>query len=117
MIFQIRQGATLPNLVMELREDGFHQFNSFTQKLQNSEILFHMKENDSCIPVVQCGECCLVEEPNCSGCPSNFFIMYKWQSGDTDKKGFYTGEFEITDVDTGEKFIGPIRQNLQIKIF
>lgn len=116
MNFFIRQHSQLPVLTVELIQDGINSNKLINQKLENAEILFFMEEIGSCIPTIQCGECCVLTEDNCNDCHDKVYIQYKWQTPDTSKKGKYRGWFEITFKDDNTLLIAPIKNVLYINI-
>ena len=45
--FYLKQGATLPRIVVELIEDGRHDYNKFHECIQNADITFTMVNIDT----------------------------------------------------------------------
>jgi rRNA maturation protein Nop10 len=116
MNFFIRQHSKLPVLTVELIQDGVNSARSINEKLENAVILFFMEEIGSCIPMIQCGECCIVTNTDCPECNEKVYIQYKWQPNDTFKKGRYKGWFEITFNADESLLIVPIKDTLFINI-
>lgn len=116
MNFYINQNSTLPVLSMELIENTVNKPQKFYDQLENATIKFFMEELNSCIPTIQCAECCLTVETDCSDCHNKIFIQYKWQNEDTAIKGKYRGWFEITFLESSSILIAPIQENLIINV-
>lgn len=116
MNFFIKQGSNLPILTMEVVENGVNSYKKFYEDLENATITFFMEEIGTCIPVLQCRECCIVTEKECDSCHEKVYIQYKWQTSDTRRKGNYRGWFEIYFLDTQQTLIAPIKEELFIKI-
>ena len=114
MDFYIRKGSTMPFLTMEVIQNGNGDTEQFYNLLKNAEILFYMEEYKSCMPIIQCGACCIIEQ-SCNNCPS-VLVQYKWLDGETDNIGRYKGWFEIYDKDSTNKMISPVKDNLIIHI-
>lgn len=106
----------MPVLTMELVQDGINTTKTINERLQNAEILFYMEEIGSCIPVIQCGVCCILVDSNCSDCHEKVYIQYKWTQEDTLKKGKFKGWFEITFNNDGAILNAPIKDTLFITI-
>jgi hypothetical protein len=116
MNFAIRKDSMLPVLTVEVSQDGFHSSRTINERLQNATISFFMEEIGSCIPMIQCGECCLFTTQPCNECPEKVYIQYKWTANDTKKAGKYRGWFEITFLDDNSIFIAPVKDSLLITI-
>lgn len=116
MNFTIRQHSQYPILTMEVLEDGINTYTVLNERLQNATVLFYMEEIGSCIPVIQCGECCILVDEGCDECNEKVYIQYKWTKEDTSRKGKFKGWFEITFLDDTTDFIAPIKETLFITI-
>lgn len=116
MNFFIKQNSTLPFLTMEVVENGVNSHKKFYEDIQNADITFFMEEIGSCIPYLQCAECCLISDNECESCHEKIYVQYKWKNGDTNKKGNYRGWFEFYFIDSQETLIVPIKEELFIKI-
>jgi len=122
--FNIKQGATLPILVMRLNKDNYFLYEEFYNALENSTITFSMfdvennsyritKQRAGIILKEPCVDCLVKEE--------EYYIYYKFSEKDTNKIGRYKGEFKIEFYDTEESnitgtFIAPINDDLYINI-
>lgn len=115
--FYIKKGSMLPYLRMELIKDGRHDFNSFYELLQNSEVFFSMKNIETGIYLILNKKADVVYVENTT-CTEEYIIEYKWDKKDTLKKGIYKGEFNIVfdDNERNENLIVPIQEELLIYI-
>lgn len=116
MNFFIRQNSMMPVLTVELIQDGVNSARQINERLENAVILFFMEEVGSCIPMIQCGECCVLTDDDCADCHEKIYIQYKWQPTDTTKKGRYKGWFEITFNDDESLLVVPVKETLFINI-
>lgn len=117
MNFFIKKNSLLPHLVLECVEPvNPTDTKIFYQRLLNADINFYMDEFNSCMPYIQCMPCVVCEEKQCGDCESKYYIVYKWNEGDTAKVGQYKGWIDITFRDNGENLITPIKSELIIKI-
>lgn len=118
MNFYIKQGSTLNNLKMELIQDGRNDYHNFYDLLQNADITFTMIDEISGNKKISCRPCELVKKlSNCDEIiPEEYYIVYKWRSIDTNKKGRFTGEFNINLLDGTGLLKVPIREELFINI-
>ena len=122
--FYIKKGSMLPELHMELVQDGRHDFNKFYEAIQNSEVTFTMKNKDSGVIRIANAPALVLEKMNTS-CVIEYYLCYKWKERDTKYPGTYIGEFNINFLDglysegkqypTG-KLLVPIREELTIFI-
>lgn len=121
--FFIKQSATQPILLMKLIKDGGNDFQKFHNALENSSITFSMidvntgayKIANKAGGIIQKEKLVNDDEPN------EYYIYYKFTSGDTKNIGTYKGEFKINLYDvsgstTTGTFIGPIQQDLIIRV-
>lgn len=124
MIFFIKQYATLPQLRMEIINDGRSDFRKFWDAIQNASITFTMTNVDNGIVKIASAPCYIkLKETN--SCDDEYVICYDWKQRDTKEKGTYEGEFLIefhNDISnesltypTGELLM-PIREKLIIVI-
>jgi len=116
MNFYIKQHSMMPVLTVELLEDGINTYQKLYERLENATIKFFMQEQNTCIPFLQCKECCILVDKDCTDCHEKIFIQYKWAAADTSKKGKFVGWFEITFLDDNSEFIIPIKEQLYITI-
>jgi hypothetical protein len=119
MEFFINKNSTLPNLKMELINDGRNDFRRFFEKIQNATIQFNMYDVKTNIKRIAKSSAEI--ELKCESCEiggdePEYYIVYKWSSRDTKKPGKYNGEFIITFLDGTGTLIAPIRDELYINI-
>ena len=92
----INQGATLPNLRMELVKDAKYDFikgGKYSNAIQNADITFSMwDEND--VMVLSDAPCGIILETG-GGCEEHYIIEYRFNKLDTKKKGKFKGQFKI----------------------
>ncbi len=120
----INQHATLPQLKIELIQDGRYNFNKFYNAIQNSEITFTMvNKNTNVIKIANAPAYIKLKEHQ--GCVDEYIICYDWKARDTKEKGTYEGYFKIhfNDTLTSETetysygdLIVPIEEKLEIVI-
>ena len=122
--FYIKQGSTLPRLVMELIEDGRHDFNKFHECIQAADITFTMVNIDTNVTKVAKGKAYIKLREN-DDCTEQYAICYDWKAHDTKEAGSYKGTFEITFNSNIKNdsyaypsgvLIAPIREELLITI-
>jgi hypothetical protein len=119
MEFFINKNSTLPNLKMELINDGRNDFRKFFEKIQNAVIQFNMydvKTNLKRIAKSNAGIELKCETCDIGGDQPQYYIIYEWEERDTTKAGRYNGEFIITFLDGTGTLIAPIRDKLFITI-
>ena len=122
--FYIKQGSTLPRIMLELIEDGRHDFHKFHQCIQDADITFTMVNIDTNVTKVAKGKAYIKLREN-DDCTEQYVICYDWKAHDTKEAGSYRGIFEITfnnDIKNDEYLypsgllIAPIREELLITI-
>lgn len=122
--FYIKQGSTLPRIMLELIEDGRHTYNHFHECIQDADITFTMVNIDTNVTKVAKGKAYIKLREN-DDCTENYVICYDWKAHDTKEAGSYRGIFEITfnnDIKNDEYsypsglLIAPIRNELLITI-
>lgn len=122
--FYIKQYSQLPQLRMELIEDGRHDFWKFHDCVQNADITFTMKNVNTGLYKILNSPCYIKLKEN-NGCTEQYVICYDWKKRDTVEKGLYEGTFDImfgddikSDVTTYPSGLQrmPIREKLMIKI-
>ncbi len=119
MEFFINKNSTLPNLKMELINDGRNDFRRFFEKIQNATIQFNMYDVKNKVKRIAKASADIelkIENCNIGGDEPEYYIVYKWSSRDTKKPGKYNGEFIITFLDGTGTLIAPIRDELYINI-
>ena len=89
--FNVRAGATLPVLRMELIEDGRYDFH---KALQDSDVVFSMKDIETGILKVSKAKA-VIKNADTEGCEDKYVVEYDWQTRDTAKPGIYEGWFDI----------------------
>jgi hypothetical protein len=116
MEFFIKQNSTLPILKMDVIRDGrTDSWKNFYEILDNANIKFSMKSEDDGIQKIFMQSAYLTEKTkNNPDSDRQYYIYYKWNPKDTNKKGRFIGEFSII-LESGE-LIAPIVENLYINI-
>jgi hypothetical protein len=122
--FYINKDSVLPQLRMELIDDGRRDFWKFNEDIQNADITFTMTNLQTGLIKIM-NEPCYIKLREDSGCEDEYVICYDWKKRDTKEKGVYEGEFtinfgkdlksDVTVYPSGE-LIMPIREKLQITI-
>ena len=122
--FYINKNSVLPHLIMELINDGRHDFNKFYEAIQNASITFSMTNVDNGIMKIANAKASIVPREN-NSCVDEFVIVYEWKERDTKQPGIYRGQFKINfnpDLVSGEQtypvgeLIMPIQDELMIYI-
>lgn len=118
MIFQINQNSTLPQLRMELINDGRNDYKKFFEDIQDSDITFCMTNIETGVKKIgnRPATCILKECINEDGCINEeYYIGYNWRAKDVNEAGTFIGEFTISFSD-GNILIVPIKESLEIQI-
>lgn len=116
MNFHINKNSNLPYLRLALIKDGRYDWSDFHEKIQNANVTFSMFDADTGRQKI-CNKPAVCElKDYCEDCDEEYFIVYKWSDKDTLVPGTYIGRFQITFLDTNEKLIVPIREELFIHI-
>ena len=121
--FYINQGSVLPQLRMDLIDDGRHSFWKFHDAVQAANITFTMVNTDTGITRIAKAPA-YAKLRDIDSCDDQYCICYDWQERDTKEAGVYKGTFEITfgeiKSDTTDYPTGllkmPIREELMITI-
>lgn len=121
MVFNIRKGATLPILKMEVIKDGRIDYEKLQSYLTSSTITFSMKESRSNIyKVVNVPANIYMKDPCVEDGLKEYYIGYQFTSDDTDTEGIYIGQFKLNIFDETNVLIGelvaPIKEDLYIYI-
>lgn len=121
MEFFIRKGATDPILKMRLVDDGRNDKSSLNSLLENALITFDMFEVETEVPVILNASCSLkLRTKKYDQTTDEYYITYRFVSGQTEKPGQYEGIFNIqfrdTNLDPTNKLIAPIKEKLFINI-
>ena len=94
MYFFIKQGSTLPTLVLNLITDGRSTYRKYSEAIQGANIKFTMTNVDTRLAKVSNADC-YIKRLGGDGCAENYAICYDWKKHDTNEAGTYNGEFEI----------------------
>ena len=117
MEFFVRQQSNEPILKMQLIQDGRNDFESFYQKLVNSAITFSMKDTKNGAFVILNRAAGVVAKTRIDpSMPVEYYIYYRWQTGDVSEVGRYQGQFNITLVEECSELIVPVREDLYINV-
>ena len=94
--FFINKGSELPQIKMEVINDGRHDFKKIYLALQAADsVTFSMFNKDTGIYKIANEPAEIVYDEE-SGCDERYFIQYTWKKTDTDEAGRYVGLFTIT---------------------
>ena len=88
MRFFIKQYSTLPQLRMEIVNDGRGDFRKYFDSIQNADIYFTMTNVDTSVIKISNAPCYIKEKED-GGCSEEYVICYDWQKRDTKEKGTY----------------------------
>lgn len=119
MIFEINKNSTLPQLRLELIQDGRNDYKSFFENIQNSDITFCMTDIETGNKKIgnRDATCILKECIDTEGCINEeYYIAYNWRAKDVNTAGTYIGEFTIVFNDGSGTLIVPIKESLMIHI-
>lgn len=121
----INQNATLPNLRVELINDGRYDYAKsymFNNAIQNADVTFTMRRVDDDSLKISKAPCSIILVDQGS-CEERYIIEYAWKKRDTNEKGKFIGRFNITfngdlkeegvTYDAGE-LIAPITEELVV---
>ena len=116
MEFFIQHNSTLPILKMDVVNDGrTYSWKEFYSILDNAILRFSMISEDDGIQKIFMKDAHLVQkERTHPDSPVQYYIYYKWDEKDTNKKGRFVGQFSI--VLANGQLVSPIRENLYINI-
>ena len=124
MTFFINQNSTLLTLVMELVEDGRHNFEKFNECIQNATVTFMLVNVDTNVTKIA-NASAYIKLREGDDCTENYVICYDWKKRDTIEAGTFKGTFEIVfdgtikndEYDYPNGILGmPIRETLYIVI-
>lgn len=121
--FYIKKNSILPQLKMDLIDDGRHDYRKFYDAIQNSTITFTMVNEQTNITKIAKAPCYIKLKED-GGCVDKYIICYDWKPRDTKEAGNYKGTFEINfgQIKSDEttypigNLIMPIRETLNIII-
>lgn len=122
--FFITKDSTLPNLRLQVINDGRYDFRKLYLALQAATVTFTMTEKATGIRKISNAPAYVIEKED-SGCEEQYVIEYRWEKRDTNKAGEYIGQFKIVFSDklkmdgrtfpSGEMIV-PIAEDLFIVI-
>ena len=115
MDFFIRQGSVLPLLKMELIKDGRNDYKQFHTDIQTATVTFTMKDANNGRTILSKASCILAKKIKENTVDNEYYIVYNWSTGDTNLKGTYSGEFDVT-FSGGTILKAPIKNDLFIHI-
>jgi hypothetical protein len=122
--FFLTKNSTLPNLRMEVINDGRNDFRKAYLALQAATVTFSMTNMETGVKKIANAKAYVVEKED-TGCEEAYVIEYRWNKRDTDTPGNYIGQFKIKFDDNisidGMAFpkgelIAPIAEDLIITI-
>lgn len=122
--FFLTKNSTLPNLRMEVINDGRNDFRKAYLALQAATVTFTMTNMETGVKKIANAKAYVVERED-TGCEEAYVIEYRWNKRDTDIPGNYIGQFKIKFDDNisidGMTFpkgelIAPIAEDLIITI-
>lgn len=93
--FFITKGSTLPNLRMEVINDGRYDFKKLYLALQSADVTFTMTDLNTGVKKIANAKADIVEK-NLDTCDTQYVIEYKWKQRDTSIAGTYIGQFNIS---------------------
>jgi hypothetical protein len=122
--FYIKEGATLPVLVMKVNRDNQFAYENFQNALENCSITFSMSDIETGTLKIAKKEGGLILKESgdtVSTLNKEYYIYYKFTEKDTNKVGRYKGEFKIDFFDLTESpmtgtFIAPIYNEIYINV-
>lgn len=122
--FFLTNGSTLPNLRMEVINDGRNDFHKAYLALQAATVTFSMTNMETGVKKIANAKAYVIEKED-AGCEEAYVIEYRWNKRDTNTSGNYIGQFKIVFDDNisingmtfpkGEMFV-PIAEDLIITI-
>lgn len=122
--FFLTNGSTLPNLRMEVINNGRNDFHKAYLALQAATVTFSMTNMETGVKKIANAKAYVIEKED-AGCEEAYVIEYRWNKRDTNTSGNYIGQFKIVFDDNisidgmtfpkGEMFV-PIAEDLIITI-
>ena len=122
--FFLTNGSTLPNLRMEVINDGRNDLHKAYLALQAATVTFSMTNMETGVKKIANAKAYVIEKED-AGCEEAYVIEYRWNKRDTNTSGNYIGQFKIVFDDNisidgmtfpkGEMFV-PIAEDLIITI-
>jgi len=92
--FFLTKNSTLPNLRMEVINDGRNDFRKAYLALQAATVTFTMTNMETGVKKIANAKAYVVEKED-TGCEEAYVIEYRWNKRDTDTPGNYIGQFKI----------------------
>jgi hypothetical protein len=115
MEFSIGKNSTLPILKMQVVNNGKTGLDEFNQVIENSAIFFSMKNMKNGSYKILNSPAGFVERTKENiDAPTEYYVYYRFSSGDTRTSGLYEGEFMFRNEEG--TYLLPIREKLTIKI-
>ena len=87
MQFLINQNSVLPQLRIELIQDGRGDFHRFHDCIQNADITFTMINVDSGVIKISNAPCSIRLKDN-NSCEEEYLICYDWKKGEKRNVGY-----------------------------
>ena len=122
--FFITKDSTLPNLRLEVINDGRYDFKKLYLALQAADVTFTMTDLNTGIKKIANATAYVVER-GLDTCDEQYVLEYRWNKRDTTTAGTYIGQFKIVFNDSltvegmtfpsGEMIV-PIAEDLNIVI-
>ena len=122
--FFITKDSTLPNLRLEVINDGRYDFKKLYLALQAADVTFTMTDLNTGIKKIANAPAYVVER-GLDTCDEQYVLEYRWNKRDTTTAGTYIGQFKIVFNDSltvegmtlpsGEMIV-PIAEDLNIVI-
>ena len=92
--FFLTQNSTLPTLMLELVEDGRHDYRKFHECIQGASITFSMVNVDTNVTKIANAKA-YIKLREGDDCTEQYVICYDWKKHDTKEAGTFKGTFEI----------------------
>lgn len=94
MYFFLTKSSTLPNLRMEVINDGRNDFRKAYLALQAATVTFTMTNMETGVKKIANAKAYVVEKEDTT-CEEAYVIEYRWNKHDTDTAGNFIGQFKI----------------------
>lgn len=94
MYFFLTKSSTLPNLRMEVINDGRNDFRKAYLALQAATVTFTMTNMETGVKKIANAKAYVVEKEDTT-CEEAYVIEYRWKKRDTDTAGNFIGQFKI----------------------
>lgn len=93
--FYINSNSVLPQLRMDLIDDGRHSFWKFHDAIQAADITFTMVNVNTGLTKIAKAPA-YAKRRDIDSCDEQYCICYDWKERDTKEPGVYKGTFDIT---------------------